>query len=231
MEVKKSKKASLENKRFLFIEIGFVVAILLVFIAFEIPSKNQQEKQESVVEFAAVEEDFVPPTQDTPPPPPEEIKIPDLSDEIDIVDDDLKVEDNIINLEDEANLKVEIRDHVEEVVEEEEVEEEAVPFALIQTKPLFNGEDPTTAFSKWVNERLVYPEAAKENGIQGRVLISFTVGKDGKVTDIKVARGIDPLLDNEAKRVVAMSPKWTPGKQRDKAAKVSYTFPVIFQLR
>ena len=87
------------------------------------------------------------------------------------------------------------------------------------------------AFSKWVNERLVYPEIAKENGVSGRVTLQFTVNTDGSVSNIKVLRGVDPSLDKEAVRVVSMSPKWTPGKQRDRAVKVTYTFPVIFQLR
>jgi protein TonB len=81
-----------------------------------------------------------------------------------------------------------------------------------------------------VNQRLVYPEIARENGVQGRVNLQFTVGKDGSIYNIKVLRGIDPSLDKEAVRVVSMSPKWTPGKQRDRAVPVTYTFPVIFQL-
>ena len=115
-------------------------------------------------------------------------------------------------------------------LEEEVVEEEAIPFQLVETKPSFNGGDANT-FSKWVNERLVYPETAKENGVQGRVTLQFTVGKDGSVTNVKVLRGVDPSLDKEAVRVVSMSPKWKPGKQRDRAVPVTYTFPVIFQLR
>ena len=117
-----------------------------------------------------------------------------------------------------------------EAVEEEVIEEEAIPFQLVEEKPSFMGGD-ANAFSKWVNERLQYPEIAKENGIQGRVLLQFVVGADGKVSNVKVVRGVDPALDKEAVRVVQSSPKWSPGKQRDRAVKVTYTFPVIFQLR
>ena len=145
------------------------------------------------------------------------------------MDDEIEVDDNILNLEDDANMGVEIMDYVEEV-EEEVVEEEAIPFQLVEQKPSFQGGD-ANAFSKWVNERLVYPEIAKENGIQGRVMLQFTVGADGQVSQVKVLRGVDPTLDKEAVRVVSSSPKWTPGKQRDRAVKVTYTFPVIFQLR
>lgn len=229
MEVKKSEKASLGNKRLLFTEIGFVVALLVVYGAFEYSSKDKQTKVLEAEVVAVEEEELIPITQETPPPPPETPQIPVLSDNIDIVDDDLKVEDTILNLEDDANLGVEIREYVEQV-EEEVIEEEAIPFQLVEQKPGFMGGD-ANAFSKWVNERLQYPEIAKENGIQGRVLLQFVVGADGKVSNVKVVRGVDPALDKEAVRVVQSSPKWTPGKQRDRAVKVTYTFPVIFQLR
>ena len=144
--------------------------------------------------------------------------------------DDIKLEDNLIlDLEDNANLGVEITDYVE-AIEEEEVEEEAIPFQLVEEKPTFQGGD-ANEFSKWVNAHLSYPEVAKENGVQGRVTLQFTVNPDGSVSNVKVLRGVDSSLDKEAVRVVSSSPKWKPGRQRDRAVKVTYTFPVIFQLR
>ncbi|MBQ3978664.1 MAG: energy transducer TonB [Bacteroidales bacterium] len=229
MEVKKTEKANLENRRLLFTEIGFVLALLLVWGAFSYGTKEKKladlGSDAEVVEV----EDMVPITQETPPPPPEAPQVPVLSDQIDIVEDDIKVEDNFMSLEDDANLGVEIMDYVEEV-KEEVVEEEAIPFQLVEEKPSFNGGD-ANEFSKWVNSKLVYPEIAKENGVQGRVTLQFTVEKDGSVTNVKVLRGVDSSLDKEAVRVVQSSPKWKPGKQRDRAVKVTYTFPVIFQLR
>lgn len=153
-----------------------------------------------------------------------------MSDIIDIVDDDIVVTDNLfIDMEDDASIGVEIMDYIA-VVEEEEVEEEAIPFALVEEKPKFQGGDAND-FSKWVNSKLVYPELAKENGVQGRVTLQFTVYTDGSVRDVKVLRGVDASLDREAVRIVSMSPKWTPGKQRERPVKVTYTFPVLFQLR
>ena len=231
MEIKKSSKANLENKKLLFTEIGLIIALAAVYFAFD---WSTAEKQVSVFEETAevVEaEEMIPITQETPPPPPTAApKIPILSDQIDIVDDEIQVDDNLfMNLEDDASMGVEIMDYVE-TVEEEVVEEEAIPFQFVEEKPSFMGGD-ANAFSKWVNERLVYPEIAKENGVSGRVTLQFTVNTDGTVSNIKVLRGVDPSLDKEAVRVVSMSPKWTPGKQRDRAVKVTYTFPVIFQLR
>ena len=229
MEIKKTPKADLENRRTLFTEIGLVVALLVVWGAFSYSTKEKAVaslgEDTQVVEV----EDMVPITQETPPPPPEAPKIPVLSDQIDIVEDDIKVDDNFMSLEDDANLGVEIMDYVEEV-KEEVVEEEAIPFQLVEEKPSFNGGD-ANEFSKWVNSKLQYPEIAKENGVQGRVTLQFTVNPDGSVSNVKVLRGVDSSLDKVAVRVVSMSPKWKPGKQRDRAVKVTYTFPVIFQLR
>ena len=112
-----------------------------------------------------------------------------------------------------------------------EILEEEIPFAIIEEKPTFNGGDPAVEFQKWVYSRLEYPEVARVNNIQGRVIVSFLIDKDGSIKDIKILRGVDPSLDNEALRVISESPKWTPGKQRNKTMKVRFTFPIVFQLR
>ena len=147
MEVKKTPKANLENRRLLFVEIGLVAALLVVLGAF---SYGTREKKTAVLadDNQVVEvEDMVPITQETPPPPPEAPKIPVLSDQIDIVEDDIKVDDNFMSLEDDANMGVEIMDYVEEV-REEVVEEEAIPFMMVEEKPTFNGGDAATEFPK-----------------------------------------------------------------------------------
>ena len=231
MEIKKSEKASLENKKLLFTEIGLVLALAIVYGAFNWSSRDAKVAALEDTTQVVVEEEMIAIQDNLPPPPPEAPNIPVLSDQIDIVDDDIKLDDDLfINTEDDANLGVDIMDDKEAAVEEEEVEEEAIPFQLVEQKPSFNGGD-ANEFSKWVNSRLVYPEIAKENGVQGRVTLQFTVEADGRVTNVKVLRGVDESLDKEAVRVVSSSPKWKPGKQRDRAVKVTYTFPVIFQLR
>lgn len=108
-------------------------------------------------------------------------------------------------------------------------EDTVIPFQLVEEKPSFQGGD-ANRFSLWVNTRMVYPEIAKDNGVQGRVTLRFTVEKDGSVTKVQVLRGVDPSLDREAVRVVSWSPKWKPGKQRGRTVPVTYIFPVIFQL-
>ena len=212
MEVKKSPKADLNNRRLLYVEIGLVVSLGVMLAGFEWTSKEKQEATLVADTVEIIEEEIIPITQqETTPPPPEVPKIPVLSDQIEIVDDDIQIEDSFINLEYDANVGVEIMDYVEEV-EEEVVEEEAIPFQLVEVRPTF-------------------PEIAKENGVSGRVMLEFTVMPDGSIANVRVLRGVDPSLDAEAVRVVSSSPKWEPGRQRDRAVKVTYTFPVIFQLR
>lgn len=109
-------------------------------------------------------------------------------------------------------------------------DEEPMPFQLVDLKPTFQGGD-ANSFSKWVNERLVYPEISKKNKDQGRVVLQFTIGKDGTVRNVKVLRGVSPELDAEAVRVVSMSPAWTPGYLASgEPVSITYTFPVIFMV-
>lgn len=113
---------------------------------------------------------------------------------------------------------------------EQEEEREAIPMSYRKTVPRF-GEGDANSFSKWVNEHKIYPEEAKKAGIQGRVTLQFTITKEGKLTNVVLLRGVHPLLDEEAIRVVKSAPqKWTAGKKQGEFVDVTYTFPVIFQL-
>lgn len=235
METKKSVKASLENKRILFLEVGLVLALALVWAGFSWETREAQEakmKNEAKMEDefeqdeVMLEEEKKP---DIPPPPEEEQQEEEFSDEIEEIEDD--EEESVRVIEEDADVEIKRVERQENIeVEEEEEEVETVEFFRVEVKPTFQGGDPN-AFSKWVAQHLQYPEIAKENGIKGRVILQFTIGADGKLTDIKVVRGVDKALDDEAVRVVKSSPKWTPGRQRDRAVKVTYTFPVIFDLR
>jgi len=107
---------------------------------------------------------------------------------------------------------------------------DATPFNLVEVKPTFNGGN-ASEFSRWVNTQLTYPKEAFEAGIQGRVTLQFAIDTDGKLKDAKILRGVNPLLDEEALRVIRMSPDWKPGEMGGKPVKVTYIFPVIFQLK
>lgn len=227
MEKKKNERADLQNKRLLFTEIGCILALAAVYFGFEYTTAEVRTAALEDVGTVVEVEDMIPITFDTPPPPPALPQIV-LSDILDIVDDDIEVDDEHILLPDDFDAPVLITDCFEIV--EEEAEEETLPFILVEEKPKFNGKD-ANEFSRWVNQRLDYPQVCIENGVQGRVTLEFTIRADGSLSDIKVLRGVDPALDSEAVRVVQSSPKWTPGRQRDRAVAVTYTFPVIFRLR
>ena len=229
MEKKKTCKADLETKRLLFVEIGLALALAVVYGAFEY-SSAEISTAELADSSVVLDDDFIIPTTfETPPPPPPAVPKIELSDIIDIVDDDIEVDDDLFKtIEDDPSAGIEIYDYYE--VEEVEVDEAPIPFAIVEQKPRFNGGD-ANEFSRWVNKRLVYPQICVENGVQGRVTLSFTVMPDGSLANISVLRGVDKELDKEALRVVSSSPRWEPGRQRDRAVPVTYTFPVIFSLR
>ncbi|MBO4916874.1 MAG: energy transducer TonB [Bacteroidales bacterium] len=227
METKKSPKATLENKRVLFMELGLIMSLLAVFGAFSYSSSVQSTT--ALLDTTPVIDivEMVPITQETPPEPPQAPSLPQLSDVLEIVDDEIETLE-IISFDD-IKIDIPVYEYREEVVEEEDVEEE-LPYVIVEQKPTFQGGDANN-FSRWIGNNLVYPEVAKELGIQGRVVLQFTVMKDGTVGNVKLLRGIDASLDKEAMRVVSASPKWQPGRQRDRAVNVTYTFPVVFQLR
>jgi protein TonB len=229
MEIKKSPKADLERKKTLLTEIGLVIALLLILVAFEWKTYNKTITLITQGNQVITEEEMVPITQPDLPPPPEVpvVKPKVISDVIQVVNDNVKVENPIIVATSEDS-QVQVMDYTATAEEEEEVVED-IPFAIVEEKPKFMGGDETE-FTRWVFQNISYPDVAKENRIQGRVMVSFKVTAEGKVTDVKVLRGVDPSLDKEAVRVISMSPQWTPGKQRNKTVPVRFTFPVVFKL-
>ena len=103
-------------------------------------------------------------------------------------------------------------------------------FSIVDEKPTLNGKEAEAGLREYVRNNTQYPPEAQEKGITGRIYVEFTIDTDGSVIDAKLLRGVDPLLDNEALRVIKSSSKWTPGKHGGKAVKVKYQFPVNFQL-
>ena len=226
METKKTYKANLENKRTLLTEVGLVAAMGIVLMAFEWGTPETKVATLAGNDAAFISDDIeIPVTMETPPTPPAPAVI--LNDLIEILPDDIEIDKDLeFKSLDDSQMEIPIMDYIPQSVHDEA----PVPFFAVEEKPLFNGGD-ANEFSKWVNSNLKYPSIAQANGVEGRVTLQFTVNPDGSVSNVKVLRGVDSSLDNEAVRVVSMSPKWTPGRQRDRAVKVTYTFPVIFKLR
>lgn len=226
MEIKKSPKADLKNKRGLLLEIGLVVSLLLVIVAFSYtPKEKRVEKID--LQVAPVEEQIVEITRQDQKPPeaPRKVEVKVIADLLQVVTNDTKITTEVDFTEFDEDVEV-----VQTVPVEEEVVEDDQPFLIAETMPSFQGGDLNT-FRNWVQQNVKFPQIALENGIQGRVVLSFVIEKDGTLTNIEVLQAPDRSLSEEAVRVLETSPKWEPGMQSNKAVRVKYTLPVDFQIR
>ncbi len=229
MELKKSKKADLEKKKGMFLEIGLVVALAIVLVAFEWTKGEDNKISENVVSEIEFEDEMMQITHREEPKPEPKPETPKVAEVLDIVDDDVEIEDDFdFDMEATQDTEYDFTSMMGD--DDENIEEEEV-FYIVEDMPTFNGGEPATEFRKFIAQNLQYPEIAAENGVSGRVIVQFAVNKVGKVVDAKVVRSVDSALDKEAIRVVMSSPKWTPGKQRGKAVKVLFTFPINFVLQ
>lgn len=123
--------------------------------------------------------------------------------------------------------KIEVKEQV--IAEPVVVDDEPVSIAMVEQKPSFPGGE--AAMYQWLSNNIVYPPAASEEGIQGRVVVEFVVGKDGSITNARVVRTRHPALDKEALRVIKAMPNWIPGRNNGQPVKVTYTLPVTFKLQ
>lgn len=228
MEVKKSPKADLENKKSTWMLIGYVIVLAFMFVAFEWTKRDIKIDTSQAIADVIFEEEIIPiteqPEQATPPPP----EAPSIPETLTIVEDDADVEETTIASTEDVGQKVEIK-YVPVAVEEEEPEEQTI-FEIVEEAPEFiNG--GMAGLMQYLSKNIKYPTIAQENGTQGRVVVQFVVNRDGSIVDAKVMRGVDPYLDKEALRVINSMPKWKPGKQRGKPVRCRYTVPVMFRLR
>jgi protein TonB len=224
MEPKKYKEADLEGKKSYFFEVGLIVALLVVFGAFEYKSYDKQTIDITQRAVDDTPEEIIPITEHKPPPPPP--PPPKQVTQIKIVEDDVEVEDDI-EIDAEADDDTEVEEYIP--VEEEEEIVEAEIFTVVESMPEFPG--GTGELYKYLGNSIKYPPLAKESGIQGRVFVNFVVEPNGSISNVKVLRGIGGGCDEEAIRVVKAMPTWKPGKQRGKAVRVSYNLPIKFTLQ
>ena len=230
MEVKKTPKADLENKKSTWLLVGYVIVLAFMFIAFEWTERDVKIDTSQAVTDLVFEEEIEIPITEQPeqlPPPPQEA--PSIAETLTIVDDDTEVEETEIASTEETGEAMEIK-YVAPTVEEEEDPEEQTIFEVVEQMPEYpNG--GMAGLMQFLSKNIKYPTIAQENGTQGRVTVQFVVNKDGSIVDAKVLRGVDPYLDKEALRVINSMPKWKPGKQRGKPVRVKYTVPVMFRLQ
>lgn len=227
MEIKKSEKANLENKKFTWVLLGFILVLAAHYVAFEW-TQYEQEFTGDIVDAGDIvlEEEIIPitmPEKKTVPPPPQAVTQAEV---LNIVEDDAEIEETtIVSAEDQADF-VEIQDDVPIVVEEPEEEEQI--FQVVENNPEFPG--GMGELMKYLQKNIKYPTICQEQGIQGRVIVQFVVNSDGSIVDPQVVKPVNPYLDKEALRVVSTMPKWKPGEQRGKPVRVRFTLPVTFRL-
>lgn len=226
-EIKKTPRANIENQKDTAILMGVVLALALVFVAFEWSTKTSKVDLSTVVQDVVAEEEIEITRRDPTPPPPPPPPAPEAPEIIQVVD--TKVETRIdINMEDDQS-KAQIQTYTPPPPPKEREEEEEEIFVVVENQPEFPGGQ--AAMMKFLSENIKYPVIAQENGIQGRVICNFVVERDGSITDVQVVRGVDPSLDKEAVRVIQSMPKWKPGMQRGKPVRVRFTLPVVFRLQ
>jgi len=228
MELKKSPKVDLENKRNVYFMLGLVISLGIILLAFEWTAKPKKADSLGSMNAVDVEEEIIPITREQeikPPPPPPPPKVVEV---LNIVDDDVEIEDDlVIDTEADDKTLITVAPVISTAPEEEEEEQQV--FFIVEDMPEFPGGE--MALRTYIATAIKYPVIAQENGIQGKVYVTFVVGKDGSVNNASIARGVDPSLDKEALRVVNTLPKWKPGKQRGKPVNVSYTVPINFVLQ
>jgi protein TonB len=220
MEPKKTPKADLNNKRSLFFQIGMISSLGLMLTAFNWAQREggagdlgQLVIEEPVeVEVPQTEQKVQPP----PPPPPPQLEV--------VEDDELVEEDDIQSTEVNQDTKIDIP-----VIEPEEGPAEPEIFTIVEEMPSFPGGDQ--ALLEYMAKNTKYPPLARENGLQGIVVVTFVVDEKGNINNVQVLRGIGGGCDEEAIRVVKSMPAWKAGKQRGMPVRVQYNLPFRFTLR
>lgn len=228
MEIKKTSKASLENKKSSWLLVGYVIVLVFMFVAFEWSKRDVRIDMSGAITENVFEQEIEIPITEQPelvaPPPPQ---APAIAEVLTIVDDNDNVKETAIASSEEIGEAVIIKTISPTVDEEIPVEDEI--FEVVEKNPEFsyNG----MSLMQYLGKSIKYPTIAQKTGTQGRVIVQFVVNKDGSIVDVKVVRGVDPYLDKEAIRVISTMPKWKPGEQRGKPVRCKFTVPVMFKLQ
>ena len=232
MEVKKSPNVNLQNYKVLFFIAGLCLVLGLVFFLFTLPSAQVNGEYTPPKAETTEVEQIDNTRQDIPEPEvqPQKAQAQVVTDVLNIVSNDQKIETNIVFTDDADDF-----DDFDIIIEEkeEEIEEEEI-FVTVEEMPTFQG-GGLPEFRNWVQSNVKYPQIALENGIQGNVVVQFVVGPDGKMTNFKVLQSPDKTLSDATievlKKANELKKGWKPGKQRGKAVKVSFTLPVKFAIQ
>ena len=226
MEIKKSKRADIGNEKGTSLMIGLVISLSIMFVALEWTQKDEVDDEVAYTTVSFVPDEMIPitlPEKKTVPPPPAAVTKAEI---IEIVDDDADVDDDIMASPEDNQDWIDPQDYDVMFVEPEPEPDEV--FMVVEDQPEFPG--GTAALLEYLRKNIKYPAICRENNIQGKVIVTFVVNKDGSIVDIEVIKSVNPSLDKEAIRVISQMPKWKPGSQRGKPVRVKYSVPVNFRL-
>ena len=221
MKAKKSKRANLENLRTIFIQIGLVIALSVILVAFEWKSSVESPK-EYIIQTDYDDLTILPPVTRPKAEVPKKVKVPIFvitPDEFEVPEVDLSL---LISEIGEGDA-IEIIDFNEP----EETDDE--PFIVAEFMPRFQGEDGSS-FRNYVAQNVRFPRDAMENAISGTVYVSFVIDKNGSVTDVKIERGVHSVIDKAVLKVIENSPQWEAGMNNGNYVNVKYTIPISFKL-
>jgi protein TonB len=225
MEVKKTERANIEKNKSTFTLVGLVITLALVWFASEYKTYDRTVIELQQTAMLDDEEDVILQTEraEPPPPPPP----PQQTTVIEIVEDDIDVDDDL-DIDAETDDEEEIEEQIIEDEDEGEEKEDEI-FVFVEDQPGYPGGDE--ARLKYLRDNIKYPEMAKESGIQGTVYVTFVVEKDGRISNVKILRGIGGGCDEEAVRVIKGMPNWKPGKQRGRPVRAQFNMPIRFILQ
>lgn len=225
MEVKKNPKVDLQNRKGIFLEIGLIFSLTMCIIAFSV---GQSKKAIEVISFTGpeVEVELIDVTKTEEPKPQAPVK-----QAVKLITNVINVVKNDVEIEEEFDFQDFTEDEiiVEAIEVEEDIVEEAA-FVKVEIMPSFMGGDLNT-FRTWFSGEFKIPAIAAENGIQGRVVMKFVIEKDGSIGGIEFLQSPDKVYEDEARRVLMKSPRWTPGRQRDQVVRVFYILPIDCRLQ
>ena len=227
MKHKKNPNVNLEKKKSIFFQIGLIISLAAILVAFNVSTSKSNVENLSRDEYIDIDNEIIPiirpdePQEIKPPPPPQQVV-----EILTVVDDDTDIEEEFEMKDTDVDQDTKI---IFYDIEDETEPDSPIIFSTVETMPVFPGGD--LGLRKYIVNHTKYPNIAREGGVEGKIYVRFCVNEKGAVEKVSILRGVDPLLDKEALRVVKMLPSWEPGEQGGEKVSVWYTVPINFKLQ
>ena len=237
MESKKTSKADLNEKRGTFFVLGIILALSLLFVSLEYTSKEFDSfLEDEYLDDLAQDFELLPSMDEE-----EELETASPQERTTVLTENTKVTEEVSSEIDNTSIPTPLieQEVTEDMTNDKETDEQTPPnvaeqaeepiqFRIVEQYPEFPG--GMTEYMKWLTRNLRYPDIARSQKIQGKVVVQFIVNQDGTIADAKVVKSVNPHLDREAMRVIRMMPSWKPGIQDNKPCKTMVAVPIVFKL-